>query len=44
MGEVYPAEDTKLGRQVAINILLESLTDSPSRPNWSPIFEISSGT
>ena len=44
LGEVYLAEDTKLGRQVAIEILPESLTDISTRPNWSPIFEISSGT
>jgi serine/threonine protein kinase len=44
MDEVYLAKDTRLDRQVALEIVPENLTDISTRPNWLPIFEISSGT
>ncbi len=31
MGEVYRAEDTKLGREVAIKVLPEAFTSDPER-------------
>ncbi|MFN9895959.1 MAG: serine/threonine protein kinase, partial [Acidobacteriota bacterium] len=31
MGEVYLAEDTKLGRQVALKVLRAEFVDSPAR-------------
>ncbi len=33
MGEVYKARDTKLGREVAVKVLAEAITQNPERLN-----------